>query len=244
MSGVLGATITILVIDDDRRYRDLVQMNLQRQGYRVILAQDGLGGLNAAERERPKLVILDLMLPDLDGYEVCRRLREYSDVSIIMLTAKAEEVHKVRGLRLGADDYVTKPFGAEELIARVEAVLRRSRVADQNDNTQTAFRCGALEIDFQQARVTVGGQEVHLAPQEYKLLYHLAQHAGRVIVQDELLRRVWGIGFEHDTELLHTNVRRLRRKIEPDPALPRYVLTRRSIGYMLAAEGSSPSDDG
>src|SRR4030081_2388720 len=137
---MVASRTSILVIDDDRRYRDLIQMNLQRQGYRVVLAADGLSGLNAAERERPQLVILDLMLPDLDGYEVCRRIREYSDVSIIMLTAKAEEVHKVRGLKLGADDYVTKPFGAEELLARVEAVLRRARSDDSLTSQPLSFR--------------------------------------------------------------------------------------------------------
>jgi two-component system, OmpR family, KDP operon response regulator KdpE len=184
---------TVLVIEDDRRYRDLLELNLIRHGYAALLASDGLAGLNLLERDAPDLVILDLVLPDLDGYEVCRRIREYSTVPIIILTARAEEAQKVRGLRAGADDYVTKPFGAEELLARVAAVLRRSREGPQQ-RTPSVFVSGELTIDFAARRVSVGGREVYLTPSEYKLLQHLALNAGRVLVQDELLRRVWGPG--------------------------------------------------
>jgi len=224
----------VLVVDDDRRYRDLLELNLTRRGYRALTAPDGLTVLNLLEREPVDLLILDLMLPDIDGYELCRRIREYSDVPIIMLTAKAEEPYKVRGLNLGADDYVTKPFGPDELLARVEAVLRR-RGANASAVTRPPLVSGDLAIDFARHRVTLRGQEVHLTPHEYRLLYHLATNAGRVLVHEEILRRAWGSGYEDQTEVLHTTVRRLRRKIEHDPSAPRYLLTRRGIGYMLAA---------
>lgn len=222
---------TILVVDDERRYRELLEMNLTRRGYRVIQAADGLTALNQVELEAPDLVMLDLMLPDMDGYEVCRRIREYSGVPVIMLTAKAEPAEKVRGLAVGADDYVTKPFSAEEVLARVEAVLRRSE-AGRLDPGGADF--GALHIDYGQHQVTVSGREIDLTAGEYRLLETLARNAGRVVVQDELLRRVWGEGFAGETALLQTAIRRLRSKIEDDPAVPRYVLTKRGVGYSFA----------
>ena len=226
--------LCVLIIEDERRYRDLLEMNLARRGYRVLGAPDGLSGLNLLESDAPDLVILDLMLPDLDGYEVCRRIREYSAVPIIMLTAKAEEAHKVRGLRLGADDYVTKPFSAEELLARLEAVLRRCQPHPANVVVPAPFVSADLAVDFAQRRVTRRGQELALSRAEYKLLCTLAFNAGCVLVQDELLRRVWGPGYEGESMLLHTAVRRLRRKIEDQPSAPRYILTKRGIGYVLA----------
>ena len=230
----------VLVVDDDRRYRDLLALNLTRHGYRALLAPDGLAGLNLLEREAPDLVILDLALPDLDGLEVCRRIREHSAVPLIILTARAEEAQVLRGLRLGADDYVTKPFAAAELLARVEAVLRRSRQggaagAGGDGRVPPPFASGGLAIDFAARRIIVGGREVQLTPTEYRLLHHLAANAGRVLVHEELLRRVWGPGYEGQPAVLHTTVRRLRRKLEPDPAAPRYVLARRGLGYTLAA---------
>jgi two-component system KDP operon response regulator KdpE len=223
-------TTTILVVDDERRYRELLEMNLSRRGYRVLQAGDGLAALNQIEQKTPDLVMLDLMLPDMDGYEVCRRIREYSSVPIIMLTAKAEQAEKVRGLAIGADDYVTKPFSAEEVLARVVAVLRRAE-AGRGETASADF--GDLHIDYAQHRATVGGREIDLTPGEYKLLERLALNAGRVVVQDELLRRIWGEGFEGETALLQTAIRRLRSKIEADPAAPRYVLTKRGVGYWL-----------
>ena len=223
----------VLVVDDDARYRDLLEMNLTRRGHRVLLAPDGLTGLNLLERDTVDLIILDLMLPDLDGYQLCQRIRSYSAVPIIILSAKAEESHKVRGLHLGADDYMTKPFGAAELVARIEAVLRRNQHVPEV--VTPLYASGDLTIDFAEHRVVVRGRDVHLTPHEYKLLYHLARNSGRVLVQDELLRRVWGVGYENQAELLHTTVRRLRRKIEADPSGPHYVLTRRGIGYLLTA---------
>ncbi len=222
----------VLVIEDERRYRELLELNLVRRGYSVRLAPDGLAGLNLLERDAPDLVLLDLMLPDLDGYEVCRRIREYSQVPIIMLTARAEEAQKVRGLRLGADDYITKPFGADELLARVEAVLRRVR-----QPAAAPIQClqtGDLAIDYDQHLVTLRGREVELSPIEYKLLQQLALNVGRIVVLEELIRRVWGPEYVDDPALIHTNIRRLRRKLEDDPDSPRYILTRRGVGYSLA----------
>ncbi len=222
---------TVLVVDDERRYRELLELNLSRRGYRVLQASNGLSALNVAEREAPDLVVLDVMLPDLDGYEVCRRIREYSSVPIIMLTAKAEESQKIRGLQLGADDYVTKPFSADELLARVDAVLRRSEAT--RARLGATFDGGDLQIDYAQHRVTLRGVEVALSPGEYRLLEELAVNVGRVMVQDELLRRVWGEGYAGDAAVLQTAIRRLRSKIEDDPASPRRVLTKRGVGYWL-----------
>lgn len=221
---------TVLVVDDERRYRELLEMNFTRRGYRVLQAADGLSALNQVELEAPDLVVLDLMLPDIDGYEVCRRIREYSSVPIIMLTAKAEPAQKVRGFASGADDYVTKPFSAEEVLARVVAVLRRAE-AGRTEGAVADF--GDLHIDYAQHAVTVAGREIDLTPGEYRLLERLALNAGRVVIQDELLRRVWGEGFDGETALLQTAIRRLRSKIEDDPAAPKYVLTKRGVGYWL-----------
>ncbi len=234
---------TILVVDDERRYRELLEMDLSRRGYRVLQAPDGLRALDLVEQGSPDLVILDLRLPDMDGYEVCRRIRETSSVPIIMLTARVEEADKVRGLRSGADDYVTKPFSAEELLARVEAVLRR---ADAGHPTgRPPFESNGLRIDFDDRRVTVHGRTVELTATEFRLLEQLATNAGRVLVHDELLRRVWGPGYDGATELLHTAIRRLRRKIEGDAGDRSYIVTKRGIGYVLpkidiVLNGSAP----
>jgi two-component system KDP operon response regulator KdpE len=225
-------TRVVLVIEDDRRYRDLLEMNLKRAGYAVALATDGLTGLHLLERDRPDLVILDLALPDIDGYEVCQRIRDYSQVPIIMLTARAEGHHKIRGLNLGADDYVTKPFAVDELIARIAAVLRR---AQTESRSPPHFHSADLTIDFDKRRVTIHGREVRVTRQEYKLLYHLAVNAGQVLVHEELLYRAWGAGYEGQSQLLHSTVQRLRRKIEATPGAPRHLLTKRGIGYLLAA---------
>jgi two-component system, OmpR family, KDP operon response regulator KdpE len=227
---------TVLVVEDSELQRLALELHLGQRGYRVLSAADGLGGLALLAGEAPDLVILDLHLPDIDGYEVCRRIRAVSTVPIIMLTAEAEEAQKVRGLRLGADDYVTKPFGVEELVARVEAVLRRRRPPEQA--RRAPYRNGELTIDLQRNRVLLGGQEVVLTPVEHRLLAVLARQAGRVLPQDELLSEVWGPGYAGDSELLHTAVRRLRRKLNDDPIQPRFVHNRRGLGYWLpAAEG-------
>jgi two-component system KDP operon response regulator KdpE len=223
----------VLVVDDDRRYRDLLELNLGRRGYRVRLASDGLAALSLLERDEVDLVILDLTLPDLDGHDVCSRIRASSTVPIIILSGRVGEPEKVRALSVGADDYVTKPFAAEELFARIEAVLRRCR-AGSEVIVPPALVCGELTIDFSARRVSRHGQPVRLTGQEYRLLRCLALDAGRVLVQEELLRRAWGPGFEGQPGLLHATIRRLRRKLEDDPTSPRHLLTQRSVGYMLA----------
>jgi two-component system KDP operon response regulator KdpE len=224
----------ILVIDDERRYRELLALNLRHRGYRVALAPDGLTGLNLFERDAPDLVVLDLILPDLEGFEVCRRLREYSQVPIIILSARLAETQKIRGLRLGADDYVTKPFGPEELMARIEAVLRRTEAAG-GAITPPPFVGEGLVIDFADRRVTMGGRAVSLGPIEYKLLYHLALNAGQTMGRRELLRRVWGPNYQNEPALLHNAIRRLRDSLGEDPHAPRHVVTRPGIGYFLAS---------
>jgi two-component system KDP operon response regulator KdpE len=224
----------VLVIDDERRYRELLELNLRRRGYRTTLAEDGLTGLNLFERDRPDVVVLDLRLPDLDGFEVCRRMREYSQVPIIILSARLEEAQKVRGLRLGADDYVTKPFGPEELLARIEVALRRSG-APAVGTAPGPYVGRGLLIEFAERRVTVAGRDVSLGPTEYRLLHQLAMNAGRVLVYEELLRRVWGAEYDSEPALVHNAVRRLRDSLGDDPRAPRHILTRRGVGYLLAA---------
>jgi DNA-binding response OmpR family regulator len=230
---MITSSARVLVIDDERRYRELLELNLHRRGYQLTLAGDGLTGLNLFERDSPDIVLLDLMLPDLDGFEVCRRIREYSHVPIIILSARLEEAQKVRGLRLGADDYVTKPFGPEELLARIEAALRRPGTQPAA-TPPPAYVGNALVINFAERTVTLDGREVSLGPTEYRLLHELAINAGRVLVHEELLRRVWGAEYENEPALVHNAVRRLRDSLGDDPRAPRHILTRRGVGYLLA----------
>jgi DNA-binding response OmpR family regulator len=223
---------TVLVVDDEPRYLRLLRANLESVGYRVVTASDGASGVQKAEIEDPRLIILDLMLPDLDGFEVCRRIREFSTVPIIMLTARREQSDKVGGLDAGADDYITKPFDATEVLARVRAHLRRSSFGEPR-HLEAPFTLGDLHIDFAQRRVEIRGREVGLSPTEYRLLHHLAKNAGRVLVQEELLRRVWGPEYTDESEVLRVYVRRLRQKIEDNASSPRYVLTRPGVGYTM-----------
>jgi DNA-binding response OmpR family regulator len=226
---------TILVVDDEPRYVRWITVNLRASGYRVLTAADGQTALDLTAGERPDLVLLDIGLPVLNGLEVCRRIREFSTVPIIMLTAKAAEADKVAGLDAGADDYLPKPFGPPELMARVRAVLRRARYAE-SPTAEPVFQHGDLEIDFARHAVSRGGEPVTLTPTEYKLLVQLARHAGRVLVPEELLTAVWGPEYRDETQHVRLYVSRLRRKIEPDPEQPRYVLTKPGIGYLFAAD--------
>ena len=222
----------ILVVDDEPRYLRLIEFNLESDGYEVASASTGEEALTVAAREHFDLVILDLMLPGIDGFKTCERIREFSAVPIIMLTARGRDEDKVRGLRLGADDYVTKPFSAEELLARVAAVLRRAMVSDFGDSP-AILELGQLQIDLARHQVTVRGKEVSLTPTEYRLLYQLATCAGRVVVQDQLIEQVWGAGY--DSEVLRVTIRRLRRKLEVDPGNPALVMNVPGVGYMLEA---------
>lgn len=222
----------ILVVDDEPRYLRLIEFNLESDGYDVARASTGEEAVAAAAREHFDLVILDLMLPGIDGFETCVRIREFSTVPIIMLTARGRDEDKVKGLRLGADDYVTKPFSAQELLARVAAVLRRAMLSDIGDSPGV-LELGQLRIDLARHRVTVRGKEVGLTPTEYRLLYQLAASTGRVVVQDQLVEQVWGKGY--DSEVLRVTVRRLRRKLEEDPEHPSLVLNVPGVGYMLEA---------
>jgi two-component system KDP operon response regulator KdpE len=224
----------ILVVEDEPRLLRLVREVLKAVGYRVVAAGDGMTALEMAALERPDLILLDILLPrEMDGYEVCRRVREFSGVPVIMLTAKARESDKLKGFEVGADDYLIKPFSSKELIARVQAVLRRSKHPEEV-KAEAEFACGEVRVNFAQRRVFVGGQEVALTPTEYALLRELALNENCVMMHQQLLSAVWGPEYVNDIDYLRAYIRYLRRKIEPDPAKPRYILTTPGVGYMLA----------
>jgi two-component system KDP operon response regulator KdpE len=230
----------ILVVDDEPRLLRLVREVLQAVGYRVVTAGDGKGALEMVALERPDLVLLDVLLPhDMDGYETCRRLREFSAVPVIMLTAKAREEDKLKGFGVGADDYLTKPFSSRELLARVQAVLRRSKAPEELKGSGK-FVCGQLSINFAQHRVFVRGQEVSLTATEYGLLRQLALNVNCLMLHEQLLIAVWGPEYRDDVDYLRAYIRYLRRKIELDPANPQYILTTPGVGYMLACPGDQP----
>jgi two-component system KDP operon response regulator KdpE len=224
--------LRILVTDDEPKYVRALQVNLEASGYEVLTAQDGLTAVELAASERLDLIMLDIKMPGLDGYEACRRIREFSAVPIIMLTALAENADKIKGLDAGADDYVTKPFSADELLARVRAVLRRVELSGQKETNHT-FQAGDLVVDFSQRRVFITDQEVDLTPTEYRLLCELVKQPGRVLVPEYLLEKVWGIGYEGETRLLWQAIHRLRQKIEHDPRNPEYIQTKSGIGYIF-----------
>lgn len=219
----------ILVVDDDAGLQKLARVNLEARGYQVFTASDGESALRTFHDENPALVILDVMMPGVDGFETCRRIRATSDVPIIMLTARDREEDVVQGLACGADDYVTKPFSVDVLLARVRAVLRRTKFPEEMP--QTSFCCGDLVIDFGEHRVTVAGEDVGLSATEYKLLSLLARNAGRVLTQDQLLEWIWGWEYRGERHILQVAVARLRQKIGDDPHNPRYIVTRVGIGY-------------
>jgi DNA-binding response OmpR family regulator len=226
---------TVIVADDDPRLLRLVQFNLQQAGYRVMTAADGNRALRLAESENPDLVLLDIRMPLMDGIEVCRRVRNFSTAPIIIITAKDSEEDKVAGLDAGADDYLTKPFGAPELMARVRAVLRRAKLYS-GETAEPVFESSDLKVDFAQQLASVDGQPVNLTPTEYRIVAYLARHAGRVVTQSDLLTKVWGPEYENEAHLLRVNIARLRQKLERDPSSPRHVITRPGIGYYLAKQ--------
>jgi len=238
---MLAKKATILVADDDPQLLRLMTRNLQFEGYTLLTANDGKQALDLFEQHAPDLLLLDVMMPKMDGLAVCREIREYSGVPIIIVTARGQDSDKVRGLDLGADDYLTKPFSVDELLARVRAVLRRSRFSTSETargllTPQTTTTIGVLTVDHGQHLVTMHNCEIPLTPTEYRLLAYLAQNAGRVITQDLLLEHVWGSEYVGEGHMLQVNMNRLRRKIEPDPLHPRYLLTKVGIGYLLSAQ--------
>jgi len=226
---------TVLVADDDPRLLRLVQRNLELAGYRVLTAGDGQGALRMSEAEKPDCLVLDIMMPGVDGLDVCRRVREYSTAPIIMLTAKDTEEDKVQGLDSGADDYLTKPFSSPELVARVRAQLRRATDYTRED-AQPSFTCDELTVDFAQHQASLDGKPVNLTPTEYRILAYLARNAGRVVTQPDLLSKVWGPEYKDEAHLLRVNIARLRQKVESDPSRPKYILTRPGIGYTLTKQ--------
>jgi DNA-binding response OmpR family regulator len=224
----------IVVIDDEPSVQEVVRGYLEKDGYLVYVAGNGQEGLALAERTKPGLIVLDLMLPDVSGEEICREIRSRSDVPILMLTAKASEDERVGGLALGADDYLTKPFSPRELVARVRAVLRRTQGTETPLVEVLSFDSGALEIDTVQHEVRRDGEIVDLTPNEYRLLMTLARYPGRVYSRFELINHVQGYDFEGYERTIDAHVKNLRKKIEPDPKQPRYVETVFGVGYRLA----------
>jgi two-component system KDP operon response regulator KdpE len=223
----------VLVVDDEPAIRRYLRTALSAHGYQVLEASDGQDALAAAAVQRPDLMILDLGLPDLDGVEVTRRLREWTHLPIIILSVRGQEADKIAALDAGADDYLTKPFGAGELLARMRAAVRRAA----GPTAEPIYSQGELVVDLARRLVSVGGREVALTPTEYDLLRVLVTHAGKVLTHQQLLRQVWGAGYEQEQHLLRVNISNLRRKLEPDVARPRYIQTEPGVGYRLRTSG-------
>lgn len=223
----------ILVVDDEASIVTMLAYNLKKEGYDVVTAEDGEVALEKFESEKPDLLLLDIMMPKMDGYEVCRKIREKSNVPIIMLTARADEVDKVVGLEMGADDYVTKPFGNRELIARVKANLRRSDIVPVTNNEKDGNNqvYGDLNIDFDRYEVTKRGEVINLTLREFELLTFLATQTPTIFTRENLLEKVWGYEYFGDVRAVDVTIRRLREKIEDDPSKPKYIVTKRGVGY-------------
>jgi len=219
----------VLVVDDEQAIRRFLRVVLASQGYLIFEASSGQEGLSAVNSQKPDVVILDLGLPDIDGIEVIRLLREWTQIPIIILSVRGSESDKIAALDAGADDYLTKPFGTGELMARLRAALRRS---DQISN-EPIFSSGSLKVDLARRLVTVSEHEIQLTPTEYELLRVLVNHAGKVLTHNHLLREVWGVEYAEEYHMLHVNISNLRRKIEPDSSRPQFIITEPGVGYRL-----------
>ena len=235
---------TLVVADDDPGLLRLMTRNLQLEGFDVLAASDGQQALELIENHAPDLVLLDVMMPKMDGFTVCSRVREFSAVPIIIVTARGQDQDKVRGLDLGADDYLTKPFSVAELLARVRAVLRRSElnIVEHLQGLQATTATGNLMVDYSQHLVMLNGREIALTPIEYRIIAYLAQNVGRIVTQDLLLEQVWGQEYLGESHMLQVNINRLRHKLEADATQPRYILTKVGVGYSLAALPVGTSD--
>ncbi len=222
----------VLIVDDEPRYLRLLEANLRTEGYEVVTAQDGQQALDVFSSQPIDLVLLDIMMPRLDGFGATQRIREFSSVPIIILTAKGEEQDRVRGLDLGADDYLVKPFSATELLARVRAVLRRAQLPSESGQARF-FTHDNLRIDFARAEVWRGEQDVSLSATEYRLLLQFAHNLGKILTSEDLLTSVWGPEYKGDKEILWVSIARLRQKLEDDPHNPRHIVTRSGLGYLM-----------
>ncbi len=223
--------VSVLVVDDDVRILRMMRRILELEGYQTFIASNGEATLSALDEQSPDLILLDIRMPDMDGYDVCRRIREFSQLPIIMVTAKDTDEEKIEGLDAGADDYVTKPFSSTELAARVRAVLRRTKFRD--DNSEPTFRSNELTLDFAHHRVTLHGEEVNLTATEHRLLSYLTHNAGRVVTPDQILEKVWGEEYIGEYHLLRVSIARLRQKLGDDPKKPRFIATKIGIGYIF-----------
>jgi two-component system alkaline phosphatase synthesis response regulator PhoP len=223
----------LLIVDDDDKLVEAIKLYLSRVGYDIITAADGLQGMQQMYSQRPDLIILDVMMPTMDGWETCHRIREISDVPIIMLTARGQESDRVMGLKLGADDYVAKPFSLKELEARVEAVLRRTRLPPP-DTGRILYADDELTIDSERLEVSKRGERMQLTATEQRLLFYLAENAGRILTNEQILEAVWGAEYVNEVDYVKLYVWRLRQKIEEDPRQPQYILTERGLGYRFA----------
>ncbi len=224
---------TILVVEDDKTLLDVLKYNLNKEGYNIITAIDGDQALEAARSQKPDLIVLDIMLPRLNGFEVCRILRKDMTVPILMLTAKSEEVDKIIGLEIGADDYMTKPFSVRELLARIKALLRRAKVVETKEAGEAILSLGNLEIDISRRRATLSGMILNVTQKEFDLLAFLARNRGLVFSREQLLEKVWGYDYAGGTRTVDVHIRWLREKIETNPANPKRLITVRGIGYKL-----------
>lgn len=220
----------ILIVDDEPDLLHAIKLYLEEEGYLTFTATDGQEALEAVREKLPDLVVLDVLMPKMDGFEALKHIREVSHVPVIMLTVRGEEQDKVRGLRMGADDYVTKPFSQRELLGRIQAVLRRAEMPRHLPKTEVVVD-DYLQIDFSRNEVTAGGKKLSLSPTEYRLLYHLVSSAGRILSFETLLTKVWGWEYREEQHYVRLYVSYLRQKIEPDPAHPRYILTEKGLGY-------------